>query len=125
MVEVAQNDLQTTIIRSQGVFVRYFDIIKCHVGGARGGTVRSLDGLSLHAILTRDKEHDHALVCLAADGEVVGEHALEMASQSGWYLMFRNTAYRTYIGDPLFGPVHSPVLAIRTQYGLAFETCDI
>lgn len=119
VVEVAENDLQALVDRSQCIRYRYPDIGESDIGCPSGRRVGSFDSFGFDVIISRDEDdgetfldccqrdtdryiYSQAYIGLAANSEVVSECA---------------------VSDPLLRAVDDPFIALTDGCGL--EPADV
>jgi len=77
VIEVAQDDHKTaSVVWSQSMFYRNFDIIECDERSSRSGAIRSIDVLRFYALAALNEKDHHSFVCSASSNEVVREVAI-------------------------------------------------
>jgi hypothetical protein len=76
MVEVGENDENSSALFTKRVADRDLNIVKGDVGSSSSSGVTGLDLTSFNALSSLDENHSEAAIGLTANSEVVGEGAV-------------------------------------------------
>ena len=71
VIEVAENDENSSALRAERVLHGHLDVLEGDVGSTRGGRVRGLDRLCLNTLPALNENDSKALVRLAANCEAM------------------------------------------------------
>jgi hypothetical protein len=69
VIEVTQDNKNSSTLQTKGILNWYFDVIESYKRGTSCGGIAGLNGLSLYAFATLDKDYSESILCLATNRE--------------------------------------------------------
>lgn len=121
MVEVTQNDEDSSTFWTQSILNGYFDVVECDESGTSSRRVAGLNGLRLNAFAALD-EYDSE----PARGLTSNSEAEILSDRSRGFKSANNSLIRECsVRDPFLCPVDNPMFPVLRFYGLGFQPCDV